>query len=499
MSQIIKPNTGGGPSGPDLHVARFIVSAGGTSDGANYTTIASAYAAAVAAGSPQTVFIQPGTYTENITLSAGINIAAFECDAMTPNVTILGTLTATYSGNCSISGINFETNSDNILVMSGSNATELSILNCYFTISNATAFNLTNSNSNSLLNLAFCHGDISSTGITLYSSSFAGSIQKDWCKFTNSGNSTTASTFSSGAFQTRSGYYNNVFEFTGSSSCDFNNSVVFTSTTSATPIIVNSTSPAGGNNFFYTRFDSGSGVGMTIGAGALAKLVNCSVYSTNGSAAISGLGTINYTPIYFLGTQDTVTVSTQTALPIGPDILPVKSGTAGQVWTSNGAGVPPTFANPTGSPTYFQAYRTTNQTVAAGNTSTTIIFDTVIDNVGSAYNTGTGVFTAPATGYYSFSCTCLFDNLSSVVGVSEIILAYTGNAQSLRLADFGIGSAKTANSIIFSNSWSMPMNSGDTIQMQPFVDGSGNYIIDGNSASSTPFNTASTFSGFRVA
>ena len=88
---------------PDLHVARFIVSAGGAADGANYTTLASAYAAAVAAGAPQTIFIQPGTYIENITLSAGINIAAFECDAMTPNVTIVGTLTATYSGNCSIS------------------------------------------------------------------------------------------------------------------------------------------------------------------------------------------------------------------------------------------------------------------------------------------------------------------------------------------------------------------------------------------------------------
>src|ERR1700689_4598331 len=37
-------------SGFDLHTARYIVSAGGTSDGANYTTIASAYAAAVAAG-----------------------------------------------------------------------------------------------------------------------------------------------------------------------------------------------------------------------------------------------------------------------------------------------------------------------------------------------------------------------------------------------------------------------------------------------------------------
>jgi hypothetical protein len=483
---------------PDLHVARFIVSAGGAADGANYTTLASAYAAAVAAGAPQTIFIQPGTYIENITLSAGINIAAFECDAMTPNVTIVGTLTATYSGNCSISGINLETNSANILVMSGSNATELSILNCYFTISNATAFNLTNSNSNSILNLAFCHGDISSTGITLYSSSFAGSIQEDWCKFTNSGNSTTASTFSSGAFQTRSGYYNNVFEFTGSSSCDFNNSVVFTSTTSATPIIVNSTSPAGGNNFFYTRFDSGSGVGMTIGAGALAKLVNCSVYSTNGSAAISGLGTINYTPIFFLGTQDTVTVSTQTALPIGPDILPAKSGTAGQVWTSNGAGVPPTFENPTWSSTYFQAYLTSPKSVSGGDVTTTIIFDTPIDNVGSAYDPTNGIFTAPATGYYQFSTTVFFADLTNLTLNTQAILAYSGNVQSLRLVNQSM-SASTGGDVIFNASWSMPMTAGDAVKIQPFADGTGTYEIFGAPLSNSTFNTSSTFSGFRVA
>src|SRR5574338_1448725 len=47
----------------DLHTARFIVSAGGAPDGANYTTITAALAAAVAAGGNQTVFIQPGTYT----------------------------------------------------------------------------------------------------------------------------------------------------------------------------------------------------------------------------------------------------------------------------------------------------------------------------------------------------------------------------------------------------------------------------------------------------
>jgi hypothetical protein len=176
-------------------------------------------------------------------------------------------------------------------------------------------------------------------------------------------------------------------------------------------------------------------------------------------------------------------------------------GTAAQVLTSNGAAVSPTWQSPAfvGSPVYFQAYLTSNQNTTAGSTTETIIFNSAITNIGSAYNTGTGIFTAPSTGYYSFSATVLFDNLSSASGATEIILAYTGSVQSLRLADFGISSAKGSNSIIFSVSWSMPMTSGDTVKMQPYVDGSGTYRIDGASLSSTAFNTASTFSGFRIA
>src|SRR6185369_10362256 len=103
----------------DYHVARYIVSAAGSADGANYTSISLAYAAAVATGQPQTVFIQPGTYTENITLSANVNLAAFDCDALTPSVTILGKLTATFAGSCSISGIKLKTNADFCLAVTG--------------------------------------------------------------------------------------------------------------------------------------------------------------------------------------------------------------------------------------------------------------------------------------------------------------------------------------------------------------------------------------------
>ncbi len=148
---------------------------------------------------------------------------------------------------------------------------------------------------------------------------------------------------------------------------------------------------------------------------------------------------------------------------------------------------------------YFQAYRTTNQTVAGGSTSTTIVFDTAISNLGGAYNTSTGVFTAPTTGYYAFSSTVYFNQLNVPAGVTQVILGYTGSVQSLRLIQQSIASALGGSVMILTASWSMPMTAGDTIKMQPFTDGAGNYSIAGAALSSSAFNTASTFSGFRVA
>ena len=197
----------------------------------------------------------------------------------------------------------------------------------------------------------------------------------------------------------------------------------------------------------------------------------------------------------------TVAASSPVSIASTGQLSDLGFGTATQVLTSNGSGVSPSWqaAGGGGATTYFQAYRTTNQTIAGGNTSTTIIFDTAIDNVGGAYNTSTGVFTAPATGYYAFASTVFFNNLTTPAGLSQVILAYNGSVQSLRLEQFGLVPATTGAALICTASWSMPMTAGDTIQMQPFADGTGNYVVAGGSLASGAFNTASTFSGFRVA
>lgn len=54
----------------------------------------------------------------------------------------------------------------------------------------------------------------------------------------------------------------------------------------------------------------------------------------------------------------------------------------------------------------FSAYTSASYNNVTGDgTLYTVIFDTAIVNTGGAYNTATGVFTAPTTGNYLFNCT----------------------------------------------------------------------------------------------
>src|ERR1700676_4205216 len=79
----------------------------------NYTTIGSALTASV---SGQTIFIRPGTYTENLTLKAGVNLTAFGSDSSlngTATVIINGTCTLSTAGTVTISSIQLQTNSAN--------------------------------------------------------------------------------------------------------------------------------------------------------------------------------------------------------------------------------------------------------------------------------------------------------------------------------------------------------------------------------------------------
>lgn len=310
---------GSSGSTTDYHDSRYIVSAGGVTDGANYTTIASAYSAAVASGSPQTVFVQPGTYTENLTLSANIDIKASQ-DGDTPTVTIVGNLTGTFSGTCTISGVRLQTNSTAFLTVSGNSATNIILNRCYLNCSNNTGIIYSSSSSSSGITIFYCRGNISTTGISLFTSTGSGGINFEYTNITNTGASSTASTTSTSPVSIQ--WCSFAFPLSTSSTGMFGlfNSYFDTSTINTASL---TTAGTGGSNALNSYFSSGSASSISIGSGSSLTINNSQINSSN-SSAISGSGSLSFGSLSFLSSS-LIATTTQSPYIISNDALKIKS------------------------------------------------------------------------------------------------------------------------------------------------------------------------------
>jgi hypothetical protein len=296
----------------DLHVAKLIVNPSGTAAGGNFTTITSALASAV---SGDTIFITPGTYTENLTLKAGVNLTAFEGDgiissmgtSVAANVIILGTVTASFTGTATISGIQLRTNAAAAFVTSGSNVGSTIFNNCSLFANNATGMTINNVNH----------------GVTFYS-----------CQFTSSSTNllfavTTGTLFFQSCFISLSGTASastlaaSTIRFT---SCDIINLAITTSTTGS--VNINSSSWVSSGSTLLTMVGTGvssiynstlaSTTASTISAdtGTTVNIYNTSVSSSN-TNALTGGGTINAGPITYNGSSFINNATTKTYAAFG--------------------------------------------------------------------------------------------------------------------------------------------------------------------------------------
>jgi hypothetical protein len=274
-----------------------------------HTTIASALTSAT---SGDTIFLLPGTYTENLTLKAGVNITAYTCDGNNQetltgpyaNVTIIGKMTASYSGTANITGIMLQTNSDFIVVLSSANSL-LNFADCYFNATNNTAISFT---ANGKMDLQRCNGDLGTTGIAYFSMN-SGGLNIRYGFFTNSGNSTTASTNSGGGATTML-YTQFRNPITTSNGCG----LVLTYTIingigNTTALTIGGT---GSNGVIFSDIESGTASAISISTNASGGLniYNSTISSTN-TNAITGAGTITYSGLYFTTTSSKINTTTQ--------------------------------------------------------------------------------------------------------------------------------------------------------------------------------------------
>jgi len=277
-------------------VAKFIVDP--TLGQGTHTTIAAAIASA---SSGDTIFVRPATYTENLTLKAGVNIAAFEGDAFVPNVTIVGKCSYSSAGSTCISNIRLQTNSDFLLEVTGAVASIVTLTNCYLNIANNTAISFASSNAGSLLQLLYCQGNILTTGIAVIAQSCPGEVFFNYTQIGNGGNSTTASTVSAGALAFQNSYFVSPFSTSATGTLFIDASNINTEPTNTITLTCNGTT---NHVIAGSKFSAGTASCISVGAGAVVTANLCVLNGSN-AHAIDGAGTANYSSL---------------ALPSGGDI-----------------------------------------------------------------------------------------------------------------------------------------------------------------------------------
>ncbi|MHB1059990.1 MAG: hypothetical protein ACYC0F_19175, partial [Rhodanobacter sp.] len=265
----------------------FLVDPSGNGD---FTTIG---AANTAATSGQRIVLSPATYTENVTLKDGVDIIGLSGDDVLPSVKILGKLSASFSGTCTISNVCLQTNGDNLLSLTGSNDTNVYLKNCFLDCSDFDGISSTGSNAAANIEMMSCNGDLGTTGIKLYNVS-NGVLVGRFCNFTNTGGSTTASTnsgSSSVSFETCYLRCPLASSGTASLSCFYTNNDCSGLNTTCLDF-----SGTGVNIVTYSRLSSGTATPITIAA-SVSVTVTKTVLNSSNATAISSSGTLTYADI----------------------------------------------------------------------------------------------------------------------------------------------------------------------------------------------------------
>jgi hypothetical protein len=142
----------------------------------------------------------------------------------------------------------------------------------------------------------------------------------------------------------------------------------------------------------------------------------------------------------------------------------------------------------------FSAYLTGTQSDVTGDaTLYTVVCDATYVNLGSGYNTGTGVFTAPTAGNYQFNTTVYLEGLT--IAHTEGIIFLRGSLKDLRVNTNNYGVVAQAGTNAVSGSFFVTMAAGETLFVTAYA-ANGAKVVDVVGAPLPDLRTV--FSGYLV-
>jgi hypothetical protein len=356
-----------------------------------FSTIQAAITAAVAG---QNIYIRPGNYVENLTMKAGVDLFAETGAGFTDIVQIRGTITCTYDGRASISGCQLISGDSDGILVSGANATVLTVINCKLSqaASVATHYSLVCSAAAAEVYFFACFGSTNVNGAWFNVS--AGLVSVNNVGFSNNGGSTVQNLISNGNFKLFGcsiGTDNTVgtgFTVSGGSltaiSSNISGQVVSTGTgrlsiSESRIFTPNAIALTAGGSQSQECFNSviTAGTASAISVGSTLQLTNCTVNSNN-TNAITGSGTLSYGGSVFYGSSSLINTTTQVPYVHTNDAVQIKVPGAYPYTTipqDNVILVDSSAARtiiPLASPTAGQMHRIKDSTGSAGTNNITI-------------------------------------------------------------------------------------------------------------------------------
>lgn len=279
----------------------------------DFTSVQAAINAAVTAGlSTCDIYINVGTYIENVILVPNYNLIG----STSSNTIIKGKVSLTATGSSTLHDLTVQTNGDYAIEVSGANQCGLGLINCIIDCIDHTGFNFSNSNAGSVLNTESSTFAITVAGFAAWDMTSPGSIT-----MSNSGFFTTAnpgvSNNSAGVVVLFNCLCGNNFSTSGTGGFNMSDCSIINFPFNLNGLIANGSGITG---FINCLLSNGTASSIVIGAAA-----NCSVISTvmNSSNAnvVDGTGTLTTAlkTIYFTGASSTIAGTLTTVLyPTGP-------------------------------------------------------------------------------------------------------------------------------------------------------------------------------------